>query len=505
MLKRWLIVAGCLGCGTVAALYPPAARAAWQSPAMPRQSSTCTSGTQSISPALSAQPTSVTIGPTESSSIVLTLSAGCEPLCHVSLTLYRDGSFTIALIRPFPAELDAGQVGTSVVMLTGRELGLITGSLTGLVTAAEEGDPPRQVAAAVSIPVAERPVGLPSLGTLTLPAAPASIDDQHPGVVVVRVTNTTTIPITVDSLRPTSTDSITVTPDKSFTKFTLNPGESQDVDFIAKTSPNFQEGAHSISFQALISTLDGTRSQVLVGDKSVTVSVFGEAQITSAVGAISFLFVPGLLILVVFKLLWEQRSPRHTLAWLSSKNPEFWVAVITLSLLVIPLYYLATALYGPGRYLVTSFDSADILRLWVASLIAGFLAWLVGLRVWTGHHIRPQDTAKAVVQKLAGRSAPTLRVELADIKGQQGTFGIADRLKDIVVIPSILYSASSPDISGEADDAVNNDEAGKFWNLVRRGQVSVTFENNRTVRQLPSAEVQSRGLLGRIIVAARRA
>jgi hypothetical protein len=503
MLKRWLIVAGCLGCGTVAALYPPAARAAWQSPGMPRQSSTCTSGTQSTSPALSAHPTSVTIGPTESSSIVLTLGAGCEPLCHVSLTLYRDGSFTDTVIRPFPAELDVGEVGTSVVMLTGRELGLITGSLTGLVTATEESDPPLQVATAVSISVTERPVGLPSLGTLTLPAAPASIDDQHPGVVVARVTNTTTIPITVDSLGPTSTDSITVTPDQPFTKFTLSPGESQDVDFIAKTSPNFQEGAHTISFRALISTPDGTRSQVLVSDKSVTVSVFGEAQITGAVGAVSFLFVPGLLILVVFKVLWEQYSPRHTLAWLSSKNPEFWVAVITLSLLVIPLYYYVTLLYGPGRNLVASYDSEDIVKLWVGSLVAGGVAWLVGLSVWTRHHIRPQDMAETVVHKLAKRRAPTLRVELADIKGQKGTFGIADRLKDVVVIPSIEYS-SSPEIRGQADSAVNNDDAREFWRLARSGQVTVDFEDHRKVRELQSAEVQSRGQRGRIIIAAPR-
>ena len=497
MPKRWLILAGFLGCVMATAFHVSPAHA---DPTLPSQSSACMPTAQSIESALSVYPASVTLSPDEHSSIIVEFSATCEPLENVSVALYPNGSFTDKLVQPFPAELKVGQVGTSIVMLTGGELGLLSGSLTVLVTATE-GNPPLPVAASASVTVAERSADLSPLGTLTLPATPSSIDDQHPGVVVARVTNTSDTPIAVDSLGATSTDSITVTADKPFKKFTISPGESQDVDFTAKTSPNFQEGSHVVSFQALVSTSDGARSQVLVSDKSVTVAVFGEAQITSAVGAVSFLFVPGLLILVVFKLLWEQYSPRHTLSWLGGTNPEFWVAVITLSLVVIPLYYVVTALFGPGRDLVTSFDSGDILRLWVASLIVGVLAWFVGLGWWKKRHIRPPDSADAVVRKLAQRSTPTFHIELASVTGQQGTFGIAESLQDGVVIPLIRYSATSPEAEGQADDAVNHDQVQVFWELVRSHKVTLKFEENRTVRQLPAMQLEDLGVLGRIIVA----
>lgn len=431
MLKRWLLLAGCLACVIVAAFH---VRPAHADPAMPGQPSACTPTAQSIGSELSAYPTSVTLSPDESSSITLEFSATCEPLQHISLCLYRNGSFTSTPVRSFPATLKVGQVGTSVVLLTGGELGLISGSLTGVVTATE-GNPPLPVAASVSVTVAERQADLPPLGTLTLPATPSTIDDQHPGVVVARVANTSDTLIDVDSLEATSTDSITVTPDKPFKEFTLGPGESRDVEFTAKTSPNFQEGSHVVSLQARVSTSDGTRSQVLVSDKSVTVAVFGEAQITSAVGAVSFLFVPGLLLLAVFKLLWEQCLPRRTLSWLGTTNPGFWVAVITLSLVVIPLYYLATATYGPGRDLITSFDSGDILRLWIASLIVAVLAWLVCIGWWIRRHIRPQDNARTVVRKLAHRRSPTFSIELANVTGEEGTFGIVGTLQDGVLDP----------------------------------------------------------------------
>jgi hypothetical protein len=501
MRRLWLILAGCLGCVFAAAFCASPAHA---DPTLPGQSATCMPTAQSIGSELSVYPTSVTLGPDESSPVILEFSATCAPLGDITLHLYRNGAIRGVIVQPFPAELKVGQVGTSIVMLTGTELGLLSGSFTALVTATE-GNPPQSVAGLVSVTVAERPADLLSLGTLTLPATPSSIDDQHPGAVVARVTNTSDTPIGVDSLEPTSTDSITVTADQTFKKFTLSPGESRDVEFTAKTSANFQEGSHVISLEAQVSTPDGARSQVLVSDKSVTVAVFGEAQITSAVGAISFLFVPGLLILVVFKLLWEQYSPRRTLSWLSPTNPEFWVAVITLSLVVIPLYYLTTAIYGPGRDLVMSFDSGDILRLWIASLVAGVIAWLVGLGWWRRRHIGPQDSARTVVRKLARRSSPILDIELADVTGQEGIFGIVGTLQDGVVIPSIQYSITSPEIKGQADDAVNSGDALKFWKAVRWGgnKVSLTFEKNRTIRQLPAAGVQDRGALGRIVTGAQ--
>jgi hypothetical protein len=500
MLKRWLILVGFLGCVMATAFH---VSPAYADPTRPGQSTACMPTAQSIESALSVYPASVTLSPNEPSSIIVEFSATCEPLENVAVALYPNGSFAEKLVQPFPAELKVGQVGTSIVMLTGGELGQLSGSLTVHVTATE-GDPPLPVAASASVTVAERSADLPALGTLTLPATPSSIDDQHPGVVVARVTNTSNTPIVIDSLEATSTDSITVTPaGQPFIKFTLPPGESRDLDFTAKTSPNFQEGSHVLSFQALVSTSDGTRSQVLVSDKSVTVAVFGEAQITSAVGAVSFLFVPGVLMLVVFKLLWEQYSPRHTLSWLGGTNPEFWVAVITLSLVVIPLYYVVTALYGPGRDLVTSFDSGDILRLWVASLVVGALAWVVGLRWWMRRHVRPGDSAQVVVRKLSQRSAPTFRIELANVTAQAGTFGIAESLQDGVVIPTIRYSAASLEDGGQADDAVNRDQVRDFWNLARRDKVTLSFEENRTVRQLPPEQVKDLGILGRIIVPQR--
>jgi hypothetical protein len=415
------------------------------------------------------------------------------------MMLYGNGSFATSVVRPFPHRLVGGEVGTSLIRLTGSELGMISGSLTGLVTATQNGQPSDSSATAISISVSERPASLPPLAILTLPAAPTSIDDQHPGVVVARVTDLSTLTIDVGMLKPTSSDSITITADKPFRPFLLQPGQSRDVSFVARTSPNFDVGSHVISFLAEVSTPDGTRHQDLVSDKSVMVSVFGEAQISSVLGAVSFLFVPGFLILVVFKLLWEQYSPRRTLPWLGSKNPEFWVGAISLSLIAIPVYYGITALYGPRRNLVTSSDSYDILRLWVGSLIVGGLAWLIGWVLWTRYHILPQNSAYTVVQKLARRREPTFSIELTGINGQQGTFGVAENLRDVVVmVPRIKYAAK-PAAVGVADQAVNNDQVGVFWDLARQRQVTLSFEDNRTILPVAPTRLPDQRQRGRIV------
>ena len=450
-------------------------------------------------PVLHADPASLTLGAGESAPVVLTLTAPSSTgLKAVSVAVYRNGSFHVALRHPLARRIRAGAAGLAVISVSASDIGLVSGSVTAVVSARMDGVP---TVLAVSVPVSERPATLPSLATLSIPAAPAAIDDRHPGMLVARITNTTTVPIMVCSLRPVSAESISVAATKPVRRFTLAPGGSRDVAFIARTAPGFREGSHVVSLAARVSLPGGACRQVLFADRAIDVSVFGAAQITSAVGAVSFLLVPGLLILVVVKFLWERAAPRRTLAWLGATQAEYWAGAITLSIAAIPVYYGATSLFGPGRDLITSFDSGDILRLWFSALVAGILAWLGCLGVWSWRRIRPGSDELTVLRKLSRRRHASLRMRLAEIKDQSGIYGVAGAPDDeMILVPRIGYHSGSLEVQGRLDEAVNSDQGKRFWKEARRGEVQLRFEDGRAVTQLPAASVDEQGGAGRIVI-----
>jgi hypothetical protein len=450
-------------------------------------------------PALHADPASLTLGAGESASVVLTLTApSSTALKAVSVVVYRNGSFRVALRHPFAQRIRAGAAGLAVISVSASEIGLVSGSVTAVVSARMG---VVATALTVSVPVSERPATLPSPAAFSIPAAPAAIDDRHPGMLVARITNTTTVPIMVCSLRPVSADSISVAATRPVRRFTVAPGGSRDVAFIARTAPGFREGSHVVSLAARVSLPNEACRQVLFADRAIDVSVFGAAQITSAVGAVSFLLVPGLLILVVMKFLWERAAPRRTLAWLGATQAEYWAGAITLSIAAIPVYYGATSLIGPGRDLITSFDSGDILRLWVGALVAGTLAWLGCFSVWSWRRIRPGSDELTVLRKLSRHRHASLKMQLAQIKDQPGTYGVAGAPDDeMILVPMIGYHSESLDVQGRLDDAVNGDRGKRFWAEARRGEVQLRFEGGRVVTQLPAASVTERGSAGRIVI-----
>ena len=447
---------------------------------------------------LHADPASLTLGAGESASVVLTLAApSSSALRAVSVAVYRNGSFHVAVSHAFDRRIRAGAAGLAVISVSAGEIGLVGGSVTAVVSARMGAVP---MVLTVSVPVSERPATLPSLATFSIPAAPAAIDDRHPGMLIARITNTTTVPIMVCSLRPVFADSISVAAAKPVRRFTLAPGGSRDAAFVVRTAPGFSEGSHVVSLAARLSPRNGACRQVLFADRAIDVTVFGAAQITSAVGAVSFLLVPGLLILVVVKFLWERAAPRRTLAWLGASQAEYWAGAITLSIAAIPVYYGATALFGPGRDLITSFNSGDVLRLWFGALAAGTLAWLGCYGVWSWRRIRPGSDERTVLKKLSKRRHASLRMRLAQIKDQQEIYGVADAPDDeMILVPRIGYHSGSIDVLDRLDKAVNSDQAKRFWEEARRGEVQLRFEGGQAVTQRPAASVAEQGSPGRIV------
>jgi hypothetical protein len=465
----------------------------------PRSDPAVASALADIGPRLGASPASLVLGVGESASVALILDAGSAALDNMSLDLYQNGSFTTALIRPFGHHLGASATALAIIKVSANEPDLIRGSLTAVLSARRGGV---NTVLTVSVPITERSLVLSPLATLSIPAAPTSIDDRHPGTVVARITNPTTVPIMVSDVRPISTDSISVTAVSPMRPFMLTPGGSQDLVFTARTAPGFVEGSHVVSIEARVSLMNGGRSQVLVADRTITVSVFGAAQITSAVGAVSFLVVPGLLILVVAKLLWEQVAPRRPLPWLAATQAEYWAGAITLSIITIPIYYGLTAPFGAGRNLITSFNSDDILRLWVGALAAGVIAWLGCFMLWSRGRIKPGNSELTVLKKLSRRRYASLKMQLAGIEGQSGTYGLDYRVGDeVVLVPRIVYDSNTLKVLADLDEAVNHDRVRRFLNKARSGSVKLQFEDNRAIEQIATARVKEKDILGRIVIA----
>jgi hypothetical protein len=113
----------------------------------------------------------------------------------------------------------------------------------------------------------------------------------------------------------------------------------------------------------------------------VTLGVFGQSELLTFIGVPSLLFLPGFLILALWMLIWRfpwqqpevltaKDDPRKF--FIGGKDPEFWLLGVTLSLIIF-----AFARYLAGFGYQQPYGLLDIAKLWIVSLIVGFMAYVV--------------------------------------------------------------------------------------------------------------------------------
>jgi hypothetical protein len=206
----------------------------------------------------------------------------------------------------------------------------------------------------------------------------------------------------------------------------IAPRDTAVITVDVSVAGQIQPGSYLLLFEIPVEWLQGGQTQrsTLVASHPIDVSVLGESQILTALGVPSFLVVPGMLMIIFFRLLWQwgKSSEQQNAFALNSKSPEFFGVAITLSFLVFPFYWLLT-----GRNYFAGYNLNDITFVWLLSVGLGVVAF----GMWTGvpwlwqrarqHWLIPSasDTPVQALSKLGRRKLGT-RLERVDF-GEDGT------------------------------------------------------------------------------------
>jgi hypothetical protein len=257
-----------------------------------------------------------------------------------------------------------------------------------------------------------------------------ALDQQHPGKIYLVITNKSSQSITVRDVRGSVPGFITIDTQQvrdsiraNPAAFTFLPHQTGAIPIAVEAASRVQPGTHLLVF-----TIDlgwgkngqtGRRS--VVATRSINVGVFGESVLVKVLAIPSILLMPGVLILVVWGLLWKW----GVLKWKkdlgqfpvdvsSPVSLQFWVVSISISIVAVAFYMWTfnnvLALYG----------LADLVWLWLLSVfVFGAGVYLAGalIRRWYLHRVTPgaADTPVDILRKL-GRRDRSMRLEQREFK-----------------------------------------------------------------------------------------
>ena len=206
-----------------------------------------------------------------------------------------------------------------------------------------------------------------------------SLDEKHPGVVYLLVTNKSGAPIRILSVKGDGpTEATFTTPELPIE---VSNRQTSSLPITVSVADRVKKGKYLLLFDlGLASKGPPTEKVHLVTTHQAQIGIPAESEVLTLLGLPSLLLVPGVLILAVATLLW--RIPRPRPAGTSSNPPveeksiQFWVIAITFSILMAIVY----PRLGGNDYL-ESYSLEDVVRVWFWSLVAGGVLYLVALVV----------------------------------------------------------------------------------------------------------------------------
>ncbi len=210
-------------------------------------------------------------------------------------------------------------------------------------------------------------------------------------------------------------------------KFNLTPGEAVPVPISISTKDGAAPGKRKIAFQTNLSWNDRGcgYTATVVATEDLEVGIFGQSEILTALGIPSLLVLPGVLVMLVFGMLWKAgvRFGRPTAEFpYQTKTPEFWLFAVSLSFIAVLV----------GRWVfqrpyLNIYQLSDLMWLWFLSALVGGsvfiacdLAWSAVLRARRRHEERekplPDDDPRKILEKL-GRLKRGVYLPRLGIKG----------------------------------------------------------------------------------------
>jgi hypothetical protein len=215
--------------------------------------------------------------------------------------------------------------------------------------------------------------------------ASTQLNEQRSGQVFLVISNKSNLPIRVGRISTSGPGFIGGAPDmtgiavdpQGFVK--IEARDSLSVPVQIKVTDVVRPGKHLLIFQVPVEW--GANEQMqkanVIAKQEFDVGILGESELLTALGLPSFLILPGFLILVTFRLLNKGGKGEESMLK-NATNPALWIGAITLSGVMAFLYPLGTKLLGGvSRNYLIGYGLGDVIRVWIASIITGLLAWMV--------------------------------------------------------------------------------------------------------------------------------
>jgi hypothetical protein len=287
------------------------------------------------------------------------LKAGSQELSDITLSTFSNDGLEA---KPEPdssakvASLPVGAEQTWKVKVTPVKPGVFTpGTLSVQVAVAyREGDKKLQrnqfQALTITAPGAVTVANLADIdfkGTLT------ALSEQRPGQLFVTITNKSAQPLEVTNIQVNAPRFITAKPD--FKPLQLPFGGVQVVPIAITVADQIVPGQYPLVVVASLKTPSGLSGSA-VKAQDVDIAVLGESDILSKIGAPSLLFLPGVLFLLAWQLLWSLNKDKAQRQgyWLVPTAGGFWVVAVALALAAAYAYpwIMQHAFHRPRNYLV---------------------------------------------------------------------------------------------------------------------------------------------------------
>jgi len=244
---------------------------------------------------------------------------------------------------------------------------------------------------------------------------------------------------------------------------TLAPRETTVIGYRIAVDASEQNplttGKHQLSATVSATRLEGARpwqaSQIVT--RELTVGIPGLEGIQTLIQIPSFLLLPGFLICVVALMTWRWWRPPAAEAgepdsWtMVAMSPPLWVLAISISMMVVWLYPSISALLGAGRRnLLQGFDLSDVIRVWVGSIITGFVLASLGagiLRLWKFMQglrtFGTGDKPEVALRKMKRQGLETVTFQMRNEVDTGRLFRIGEPLDDgrLWAFPAIRYAS----------------------------------------------------------------
>lgn len=324
-----------------------------------------------------------------------------------------------------------------------------------------------------------------------------TLEWQRPGKVYLVITNKSNQTISISDVKaegPGFIEFDTSAFEKRKGQWLFPPHQTGSIQIDVRAKERVQPGKHLLVFTLPFQwgKDDTGQTRNIVAQKEVSVGVLGEATILALLAVPSFLLLPGILILVAWGLLWN-------LGFLRSKRDEkkfplefseqpgklqFWVAAITISIVVIYVYM---RIY---RDLLGTYGLSDIVLIWLLSVAligaGGYIVMTLLLRYLKYRRTpQPNDTPAQILKKLRLQGLGVLleRVKVKT-KNNEQVFLLQPKIEGETttwVAPSIIIEWSdkaNEERTRAVDDEVRpNGNANVLASLIGKKRKDGTIKN----------------------------